>query len=133
MKLTKEQYEQCKEQFLRLGEMAFEMNHYRLAMETHIDDAQVWKAFLMDARTVEFIQGEMAIIRNAAINEIVKQAPDSRSVGQAQLVNSLMKLSEMETTKSGPTFIYCYIPLNEQQTHADNVRITNAEGEYDES
>ena len=132
-KLTKDQYEECKKQFLELGETAFEMTHYRLAVETYIDDPQIWKQFLMDPRTVEFIQSEMTIIRNAAINEIVKQSPDSKSVGQAQLVNSLMKLSEQEATKSGPTFIYWYIPLNEQQTHADNVRITNAEGEYDES
>ena len=128
-KLTKDQYEECKKQFLELGEMAFEMSHYRLAMETYISDAQIWKAFLMDPRTVEFVNSEMSIIRNAAINEIVKQSPNSKSVGQAQLVNSLMKLSEQATTKDGPTFIYCYVPLNEEQSHAPNIEITNENGE----
>ncbi len=128
-KLTKEQYEECKKQFLELGEMAFEMSHYRLAMETYIPDAQVWKAFLMDPRTVDFVNSEMSIIRNAAINEIVKQSPNSKSVGQAQLVNSLMKLSEQATTKDGPTFIYCYVPLNDEQIHAPNVEITDERGE----
>ena len=128
-KLTKSQYEECKKQFLELGEAAFEMSHYRLAMETYITDAQTWKAFLMDPRTVDFINSEMSIIRNAAINEIVKQSPNSKSVGQAQLVNSLIKLSEQATTKDGPTFIYCYVPLNDEQIHAPNVEITDEHGE----
>lgn len=132
-KLTKEQYEECQKQFLELGEAAFEMSHYRLAMETYIPDAQVWKAFLMDPRTVDFVNSEMNIIRNAAINEIVKQSPNSKSVGQAQLVNSLMKLSEQATTKSGPTFIYCYVPLNDEQIHAPNVEITNEYGELSDA
>lgn len=128
-KLTPEQYNECKKQFLELGELAFQMSHYRLAMETYIPDAQVWKAFLMDPRTVDFVNSEMNIIRNAAINEIVKQSPNSKSVGQAQLVNSLMKLSEQATTKDGPTFIYCYVPLNEEQMNAPNVQIVDENGE----
>lgn len=119
--LTKAQFETCKREFLRLGETALTMNHYKLATETSITDPIVWKMFLLDPRIADYISSEMNIIRSASINEIIKQAPNSRSVGQAQLINALVKIDEASENKEGPVFIYSYVPLNDEQQYAPNV------------
>ncbi len=126
--LTKAQYAECQKEFLALEEQAVYKNHYQLARETSIEDPTIWKAFLTDPRTVDYIQSEMSLIRTAAINDIIQQAPNSKSVGQAQLINSLLKLDEMSTTKEGPAFIYCYVPLNAEQKHAPNVQFVDSNG-----
>lgn len=123
--LTEIQFNQCKEQFLKLGEMALTMNHYQLALETTIENPLVWKMFLLDPRITDYINSEMNIIRNAGINEIIKQAPNSRSVGQAQLINALTKIDESAADKKGPVFIYSYVPLNAEQKFAPNVMLLN--------
>ncbi len=119
--LTNAQFERCKKEFLKLGELALTMNHYQLAMETTIENPVIWKMFLLDPRIVDYINSEMNIIRNAGINEIIKQAPSSRSVGQAQLINALVKIDEASINKDGPVFIYSYVPLSEEQKFAPNV------------
>lgn len=126
--LSKEQYAECRKEFLALEERAIYLNHYQLARETAIEDPQIWKAFLTDPKTVDYIQSEMSLIRSAAINDIIQQAPNSRSVGQAQLINSLLKLEEASSTKEGPAFIYCYVPLNVEQKHASNVQFVDENG-----
>lgn len=128
MKLTKAQSEECWEIFLNLKEEGLFLSHYQLAEMTPIKDALLWKAFLMDPKTVDYVSSEMNIIRGSAINKMIAEAPHSRSVGQSQLINALQKLDEKATNKDGPVFIYCYIPLNEAQTKAPNVRICNGEG-----
>lgn len=125
--LTKKQFEECKKQFLALGETALTLNHYQLAMETTIENPLIWKMFLLDPRISEYVNSEMSIIRNAGINEIIKQAPSSRSVGQAQLINALVKIDEASANKEGPVFIYSYVPLNEEQKFAPNVVLPNTE------
>lgn len=125
--LTKAQFERCKQQFLSLGELALTMNHYQLALETNIEDPVLWKQFLLDPRITDYINSEMNIIRNASINEIVKQAPNSRSVGQAQLINALVKIDETAADKNGPVFIYSYVPLNDEQKFAPNVLLMSTE------
>ena len=122
MQLTKGQYEDCDKLFKELGEEALYLSHYQLAQITVGIDAQTWKEYLMDPRTIDYINSEMAIIRAAAINDMVHKAPNSNSVGQSQLINALQKLDEKSTTKEGPVFIYCYVPLNDEQKEAPNVR-----------
>lgn len=119
--LTKANFERCKKEFLALGESALTMNHYQLAVETAIDDPITWKMFLLDPRIADYISSEMNIIRSAGINEIIKQAPNSRSVGQAQLINALVKIDEATANKDGPVFIYTYVPLNPEQKFAPNI------------
>ena len=121
--LTEFQYKQCKEQFTALGERALYLNHYQLAAETHIKDAIIWKIFLTDPRIADYISSEMSLIRTASINEIIHKAPNSKSVGQAQLINALVKIDEMAINKNGPVFIYSYVPLNEEQKFAPNVAL----------
>ena len=54
---------------------------------------------------------------------MVKGVSDSRSVGQAQLMTTLQKLDEKSTSKEGPIFVYCYIPLSSEQAQAENIQI----------
>lgn len=128
MKLTNAQFDECWNIFTGLGEEGLYMNHYQLAQATTIEDAIQWKLFLTDPKVVDYISTEMNIIRNAAINDMVHKAPDSNSVGQSQLINALGKLDEKATKKEGPVFIYSYVPLNNEQKYAPNVRTVDAEG-----
>jgi hypothetical protein len=128
IQLTKAQFEKCWEIFMDLGEEGLYMNHYQLANATEIHAAWEWKAFLTDPKTVDYITTEMNIIRSAAINEMVHKAPNSNSVGQSQLINALGKLDEKTAKKEGPVFIYTYVPLNEEQKYAPNVRTLDAAG-----
>lgn len=123
--LTNAQFEACKEQFLKLGERALYMNHYQLAMETHIEDPILWKMFLIDPRIADYITTEMNLIRTASINEIIHKAPNSKSVGQAQLINALVKIDETAANKEGPVFIYSYVPLNDEQKFAPNISLSD--------
>lgn len=127
MILTKAQYDECWKIFISLKEDGLFLSHYQLAEHTRISDAFVWKEFLMDPRTVDYITSEMNIIRSAAINEMVSKAPNSNSVGQSQLINALQKLDEKSSHKEGPVFIYCYVPLNTEQKQAPNVRTVDTE------
>lgn len=121
--LTKAQFEECKREFVELGESALYLNHYQLAAQTHIADPIVWKIFLTDPQIADYISSEMNLIRTASINEIIHKAPNSKSVGQAQLINALTKIDEMASNKTGPVFIYSYVPLNAEQAYAPNVNL----------
>lgn len=122
MKLLESQYQECWEIFLNLGEEGLRMNHYQLAEATRIPNALRWREFLLDPRTADYIASEMNIIRSAAINQMVQKAPDSRSVGQSQLINALQKIDEQAQHKDGPVFIYSYVPLSTEQKAAPNAR-----------
>ena len=67
------------------------------------------------------------LIRNASINEIIHKAPNSKSVGQAQLINALVKIDEAAANKTGPVFIYSYVPLNNEQKFAPNIALIQEE------
>ena len=83
--------------------------------------------FLTDPRIADYISSEMNLIRNASINEIIHKAPNSKSVGQAQLINALVKIDEMAVNKNGPVFIYSYVPLSAEQKFAPNVALIEPE------
>lgn len=126
--LDKTQYKKLFKVFVDLGEEGLYLSHYELALHTEYNNVTDWKDFLMDPRTVDYVTSEMNIIRSAAINSMVAKAPNSNSVGQSQLINALQKLDEKAVKKEGPVFIYSYVPLNNQQKQAPNVRTVNAEG-----
>lgn len=130
--LTKKQFEECRAQFVQLGERGLYLNHYQLAQDTRIKDPIVWKMFLTDPRIADYVSSEMNLIRNASINEIVHNAPYSKSVGQAQLINALVKIDEAASNKTGPVFIYSYVPLNYEQKFAPNVQLLADDEEEDE-
>ena len=106
--------------FKNLGEDALVMSHYNLAEVTDTP-SEIWKEFLKEPDVAEWIGQEMELIRDSEMKKLVKDINESKSVGQAQLMTALQKLSDKETTKSGPAFIYCYIPLNAEQKKAENV------------
>ena len=97
------------------------MSHYDLANEfpeeTTVED---WKRFLMDSEVVDWIRSEISMLQESELKKLVKDVSKSRSVGQAQLMNTLAKLNETKEERTGPVFIYSYVPLNKNEKQADN-------------
>lgn len=104
-----------------LGADALVMNHYDLAEETEIDNPDLWRQFLTEPKVSDWIRTEINLIQDAELKKMIKGVNTSRSVGQAQLMNTLAKLNETRTTKEGPIFIYSYVPLDPQQDQAENI------------
>lgn len=117
------QKEQLWEQFKALEAKAISMNHYDLAKITAIKDVQLWKLFLTDPEVSAYIDQEASILAQAELRKLTADVSDSRSVGQAQLINAMGKIAETKTTKEGPIFIYTYVPLANSQIKADNVNL----------
>jgi hypothetical protein len=118
--MNKELYDKLWEIFKGLGADALAMNHYDLAELTDIE-SMIWKKFLMEPEVADWIKTEINLIQESELKKMIKDVNKSRSIGQAQLMNTLAKLSENKTTKEGPTFIYTYVPLNPEQAQAPNV------------
>ncbi len=96
------------------------MSHYDLASvykETTSDD---WKEFLMDTGVQDWIKQEVSMIQDSELKKLLKGVSSSKSIGQAQLMNTLAKLSETKETKEGPVFIYTYVPLNSNEKKASD-------------
>lgn len=108
--------------FKHLGKDALIMSHYDLEEATEYT-AELWKTFLNEPDVVSWIDSELAIIQDAELKKLVNNINTSNSVGKAQIINSLSKLSEKSTNKEGPIFVYCYIPPNAEQLQAENVNV----------
>ena len=118
--ISKELKVELWEYFRHLGESALIMSHYDLAKATEYP-AETWKEFLNEPDVSAWIDSEISMLQNAELKKLVSNIDESNSVGKAQIINSLAKLSEKSVTKEGPIFIYCYIPPNAEQAQADNV------------
>lgn len=110
------------QQFKALEAKAISMNHYDLARVTSIKDVQLWKQFLTDPEVSAYIDQETQILTQTELRKLASDVSESRSVGQAQLINAMQKLTDNKTTKEGPVFIYTYVPLSESQMKAPNVQ-----------
>lgn len=123
----RELFTQMEELFLALGKQAISMNHYDFANASRNTSltAEDWKNFLSDNRVKAYIDSEFLAIRDAEFRKIISNINSSKSVGQAQIINSLAKMQDMNADdgKSGPAFIYMYVPLTDQEKHADNVEV----------
>lgn len=75
----------------------------------------------MEPDVKDYINSEMAIIQEAELQRMTKRASESRSTGQAQLMTAIQKMQEKTSTKEGPVFVYCYVPLSTEQEQAPNV------------
>jgi hypothetical protein len=126
--MNEELFQELWEAFTALGAKGLGYSHYDLSEKTKNANPVQWKLFLMDPRVTTYIRSEMDIIRGAAINTMIQTSPDSRSVGQSQLLNALQKIDDDAPRKEGPAFIYCHVPLNNPQKAAPNVRTCNADG-----
>lgn len=109
--------------FKTLKEKAFACNHYDLEEKFPEYDAETWKVFLLEPEIKSWVDSENAIIRRSEINKATQGISTARSVGTAQAINALQKLDENSSTKNGPAYIYTFVPLDDQQIKAENVRI----------
>ena len=114
--------------FLELGKEAISMNHYDLYKKCSFTDMHLtpmmWKQFLTDPHVVEYIASEFDAIKSSELRKIIMDINSSKSVGQAQIINSLSKMLEgSDKKKEGPAFVYMYVPLTDQQAQAPNVKV----------
>ena len=121
----KKLHNQMLKEFKTLGRKALTMNHYNFAEVTSVNDPQEWKEFLQIPPVSEYITEEFNAIQDSELRKLIMNISDSSSVGKAQLINAMQKqLKENENNgKTGPAFIYCYVPLNDEEINADNVEV----------
>jgi len=108
--------------FLALGKEALVMNHYDLNEVEKDIKVGDWKTFLMTQEVKDWIASELKLIHSSELNKLVENVSTSRSVGQAQLLNSLQKFTEENDKKEGPAFIYSYVPVNPDEEKAPNLQ-----------
>jgi hypothetical protein len=122
---TDEKYADMEKAFLSLGKQALTMNHYDLAEVTDFENPQDWKEFLQNEYVSKYINDEFTAIQDSELRKLIMNISDSSSVGKAQIINSLQKVLNEHAgdKKSGPAFVYMYVPLTEEEQHADNVEV----------
>jgi len=110
------------EKFEELGQNALTMTHYDLAKCIEDTTKDEWRDFLNEADVAEYIRNEMRIISDSIQKRMITDiiAGGDRSVGRAQIINTLDKINDGVAKKDGPIFIYSYVPLDAQQTQAEN-------------
>ncbi len=110
------------EKFEALGQKALTMSHYDLAEEVEGTTKDKWRDFLNEADVAEYIKNEMRIISDSIQKRMITDivAGGDRSVGRAQIINTLDKINDGVAKKDGPIFIYSYVPLDAQQEQAEN-------------
>ena len=121
-----ELHEAMLKEFKRLGRRALTMNHYDFAEVSEVtEDPQDWKEFLQIEPVAEYITEEFNAIQDSELRKLILDINNSSSVGKAQLINALQKqLKEhADDKKTGPAFIYTYVPLNPEEQNAENVEV----------
>lgn len=110
------------EKFEALGQKALTMSHYDLAEKVEGTTKDEWRDFLNEADVAEYIKNEMRIISDSIQKRMITDivAGGDRSVGRAQIINTLDKINDGVAKKDGPIFIYSYVPLDAQQEQAEN-------------
>ena len=99
----------------------FYKNHWELAAISKMP-ASEWKQFLLLPPVAEYISQELNILIETKRRAILKDLDkNQRSVGTAQILNALDKVITGDGARTGPVFIYTYVPLNEQEVNAPNV------------
>lgn len=114
------------DEFKALGRKALTMNHYDFAeISKTTNDPQDWKEFLQFEPVSEYITEEFNAIQDSELRKLILDINNSSSVGKAQLINALQKqLKEhADDKKTGPVFIYTYVPLNPNERNAENVEV----------
>lgn len=110
-----------------MGKSGLLADHYELADKHPAYTSDDWRQLLQDPEVSLFISQEFKMIRDAEVRKLQAMASDSnRSVGAAQMINSMVAVAEKaETKKEGPVFIYTFVPPNPEQLKAPNVRIVD--------
>ena len=108
------------------------MSHYELAAATEVCTPETWKRFLTHPTVAEWIAEEVEALRKVQMRKVIKNAADNeRSVGAAQMMTALAKVSENTQSKEGNILIYSYVPLNDREQEAPNTHVLQR-GEKDE-
>jgi len=98
------------------------LDHHDLSQITSYTQEQ-WKKFHKHPLVADFIQEELVIYRDKQIKSILRDAKDSeRSVGVAQMINSLSKLDLTQMSNNNKVFVYMYVPLDQEEEQAENIR-----------
>lgn len=99
-------------------------DHYQLASLNARYNAMSWRKFLAHPAVQDWMNEETIALQQAKYRALLKDLDgNSRSTGLPQVMNALQAaISKNDTTQSGPIFIYSYVPLNEEEMHAPNVR-----------
>jgi uncharacterized protein YqcC (DUF446 family) len=91
------------------------MNHYQLSKETGISAIE-WKDFLLHPKVNAWFEQELTLYKQHQLKQMIKDATDDkRSVGAAQMMNSLTKALQDTREKEGPIIIYTHVPLTAAQ------------------
>lgn len=97
------------------------MNHYELAKMTGKKPSD-WKQFLMHPAVVTWINQEIQLFKEYQLKQMIKNATDNdKSVGAAQMINSLTKSLSESQVKTGPVIIYTHVPLTEDQREGTTI------------
>lgn len=106
-------------------EAAITYSHYDLAKETDYT-AEQWKIFLSDGRVSKYLDTEVELFKQAQMRKLISRATtNDKSVGTAQMLNAIGKSMEDDQVENN-FFIYSYVPLTPNETHAPTVRQENA-------
>ena len=116
---------ECQRLFMELpADERIYMSHYELTDRTGYGTAQLWKEFLMDKRVSDWLQSETQLLKETQMRKLIKNVNDNeRSVGAAQMLNALSKVTAPEDKKEGELIVYSYVPLNAREEKAPNVII----------
>ena len=97
------------------------MDHHELAGHTGISSDR-WKQFLMHPQVSTWMQQELHLFKEHQLKQMIRNATDNdKSVGAAQMINSLTKTLQENRVKEGPVIIYTYVPLTEPQKQGTTV------------
>lgn len=110
------EFQEMQDMFNSIGaEEAIFMNHYTLAQQTGVA-ADKWKRFLMHPQVSIWMEQEIQLYKEYQLKQMIRDATaNDRSVGAAQMINSLSKALQEGTQKEGPVIIYTHVPLTEAQ------------------
>lgn len=113
--------------FNAYGKGVFTMSHWDLAAVSDFS-ADDWREFLTDAAVSKYIRDEMNALSEVESRKIIMDiSKNSKSTGTAQTLMALDKTRGVSGKKDGPVFVYMYVPLNEREAHAENVRTVESD------
>jgi len=96
-------------------EEAIFYNHYELSRKSGIAPDR-WKRFLVHPRVSTWMEQELQLYKEFQLKQMIRDATaNDRSVGAAQMINSLSKALQEGTQKEGPIIVYTYVPLTDAQ------------------
>lgn len=116
--------QQMQESFNKIDGAIYK-DHYELSSETEFS-ALSWKNFLTHPKVTDWLIKEMNLIQQSKLRLLIRDIDsNTKSTGLPQLINVLSGLDNKKKKDDGPIFIYTYIPPNDQEKHAKNVKIAD--------